>query len=128
MNPLAFTPGTDRPVEAMVRWGIGEVSRGKLLLGLSAQSQRHAQSQRQTGDSYSPIGYDAALGALGDVTLEAALTEGGTLPPGSAISARLDGFSASAGTETSINTPFLDYLGADGTPGEQMARRSPESG
>lgn len=110
MNPLAFTPGTDRPVEAMVRWGIGEVSRGKLLLGLSAQSQR------QTGDSYSPIGYDAALGALGDVTLEAALTEGGTLPPGSAISARLDGFSASAGTETSINTPFLDYLGADGTP------------
>jgi hypothetical protein len=121
LNPLAFTPGPDRPIEAMVRWGVGELSRGKLLLGLSAQSQR------QTGESFSPVGYNSALGALGDVSLEADITEGGTLPPGSAISAALDGFAATAGTETVINTPFLDYQGADGSVVSRVWLTTPDA-
>src|SRR5690606_3728631 len=33
IDPLAYAPGQDRPVEAMLRWTVGEVSPEKVLLG-----------------------------------------------------------------------------------------------
>jgi spore germination protein YaaH len=64
LDPEAFASGPDRLVESMLRWGVGEVSRYKILLGLSALSVREVGSETTT------VGYDEALSALGDVTVD----------------------------------------------------------
>ncbi len=87
-SPLDFVPGADRPVEALLRWAVGEVSRDKILLGLTALSQQ------QVGSSLTPIGYDQALSALGDVEIDAQKTESGTVNPGDPVEVRLDGYRA----------------------------------
>ena len=108
-DPTIFVPGPDRLVEAMMRWAVGEVSRYKLLAGMSALSQREV-----TGD-FTPIGYNEALSALGNVRIEAAASEGETIPPGSEISISLDGFAALPGVDQTAQTPFVDYLTDDGS-------------
>lgn len=110
LNPAGFAAGVDQPVESMLRWAIGEVSRSKLILGLNAHSVR------QIGTDYTTVGYSESLSALGDVKLGTQTSEGGTIPPGSEISAKLDGFSAVSGLDTTIQTPFVDYLDAEGKP------------
>lgn len=121
LDPLAYVPGDDRPVTAMLRWAVGEVSRYKILLGISALSVR------QTGAAFSTIGYDAGLGALGDVKIEAEITEAGTIPPGTEIQARLDGIKAVSGTDTTVQSPFIDYLGGDGNPVSRVWLTTPEA-
>ncbi|MCA9903280.1 MAG: hypothetical protein KC547_05430, partial [Anaerolineae bacterium] len=51
-DPSAFVPGETRFADALLRWAVGEVSRDKLLIGLSSLSTR------QIGSDFTPIGYD----------------------------------------------------------------------
>jgi len=103
LNPTTFTPGSDQLIEAMLRWSVGEIDRYKILIGLSARSVREA------GGNFTPVGYAEALSALGDVTINVQTTEAGTILPGSAIEARLDGYRAVSGLDTQIQTAFVDY-------------------
>ncbi len=120
-DPTIYIPGADRPLEAMLRWAVGEVSRDKLLLGLSAELQR------QTGDGFTTISYDQALSALGDVSVEASKTEAGTVDPGSEVTARLDGYQAVAGAEPNTNQPYLDYVNATGNSVARMWLTTPDA-
>lgn len=106
LNPATFTPGNDQLVEAMLRWGVGEIDRYKILIGLSARSVREA------GGNFTPVGYAEALSALGDVTITAETTEAGTILPGSPIEARLNGYRAVSGLDTQTQTAFVDYRDA----------------
>jgi hypothetical protein len=121
LDPSAYEPGDDRPVNSMLRWGIGEVSRFKILLGLSALSVR------EVSGAFTTIGYNDGLAALGDVKIEAQTTEAGTIPPGTEIQAKLNGFQAQAGTDTTIQSPFVDYLGQDGNPVSRVWLTTPEA-
>ncbi len=91
LDPSAFTPGKDRLVEAMLRWTVGEVSRHKLLLGLSARSVQ------QVNGEFTSVSDEQALAGLGDVKIEAQTTEADTVEPGTEIRAQLDGFKAQSG-------------------------------
>lgn len=102
-DPTTFTPGENRLVEAMLRWSAGQIDRSKILLGLSARSIR------ETAGNFAPVGYAEALAGLGDVQIDADITEGGTILPGSEISAGLDGLRAVAGREMPIFTSYIDY-------------------
>ena len=102
-DPAAFAPGRDQPVEALLRWAVGEVERRKILMGLSVQSVR------QTASSLTPIGYTEALAGLGNVAIEAETTEAGTILPGSEILARLDGFEAVTDFDPASGTNFIEY-------------------
>ncbi|GAB4520982.1 MAG: hypothetical protein OHK0046_31790 [Anaerolineae bacterium] len=108
LDPSTFTPGSDRLIEAMTRWAVGEVERSKLLAGLSALSVR------QSGGGFTTVGFDAALSPLGDVQLELARDDGQPIPPGSEIRVGLDGFEALPGVDTTVQSPFIDYMGEDG--------------
>ena len=112
--PPTYTPGPDQLVEAMLRWGVGEVDRRKLLIGLSARSVR------ETEGNFTTIGFAEALAGLGDVAIEAEMSEGGMVLPGTEITARLDGLRAQAGVEAEIQAPFIEYLAADGGPVARM--------
>jgi hypothetical protein len=107
IDPSTFAPGPDRLVEAMMRWGVGEISRHKILLTLSPRSVQ------QIGGEYSPVSYAEALSALGDVKIEADLSEADTVEPGSEVRARLDGFEAELGVEEAIKTTYIDYFNDD---------------
>ncbi len=110
LDPTTFAPGTDRPVEALLRWAKGEISRSEILIGLSALSVQQLET------SFTPVGYADALSALGSVKIEAAKSETGSIVPGSQIQASLDGFHASSGLDTTSQTPFIDYMGQDDKP------------
>jgi hypothetical protein len=122
-DPSAFAASSDQPglAEAMLRWAIGEVSRQKLVLGLSALSAR------QTGSTFTPVGYDEALSALGDVVIETEVTEAGTILPGTPIEARLDGFNAEAGTLGETPLAFIDYIDDNGAPVARMWLGTPDA-
>jgi hypothetical protein len=107
LDPTTYAPGSDKLVEAMLRWGVGEIERQKILIGLSARSVREAVTSLTT------IGYAEALAALGDVTIEAERTEAGTILPGAEIRARLDGLRAVAQTDAAAQTPFIEYRDAN---------------
>ncbi len=108
INPRWFTPGTNQPIEALLRWTKGEISRYKVLLGLSAQSVREIDNTLTT------IGYDEGLAGLGNVQIEAPkISATGSIEPGTELRAYLDGMDALAGIDTVINTPYIDYLNTD---------------
>jgi hypothetical protein len=107
LNPAVYKPGDNQPIEAMLRWAVNEVSRYKLLLGLSALSIR------QVGEDFSTIGYDEALASLGSIKVDAPLTATGTVNPGAEIRASLDGLAASAGLDVDIQSPYIDYQGRE---------------
>ncbi|NWG15360.1 MAG: hypothetical protein HXY41_01875 [Chloroflexi bacterium] len=121
LDPEAFTPGADRPVEAMLRWAVGEVSRYKILLGLSALSVRAVENQ------ITPASYQDALAALGSVSVQAETSETGTVIPGSEIRASLDGYKAVSGMDTVIQSPFIDYLGEGDTPVARVWLTTPDA-
>jgi hypothetical protein len=111
INPRWFTPGTNQPVEALLRWTKGEISRYKVLLALSVQSVR------EIDNTLTPIGYDEGLAGLGNVKIEAPkISATGSIEPGTEIRAYLDGMDALAGVDTVINTPYIDYLNRDASP------------
>lgn len=111
INPRLFTPDANQPIEALLRWTKGEISRYKVLLGLSVLSVR------EIDDAVTPIGYDEGLAGLGDVKVEAPkISDTGSIEPGTEIRAYLDGMDALAGVDTVINTPYIDYLNHDNSP------------
>ena len=81
VDPAMFAPGEDRLVEAMLRWGVGEVSRYKLLVGLTTRSQLQASG------GYTPVGYEEALAPLGNVQISGELTAEGNIIPGAPFTA-----------------------------------------
>jgi hypothetical protein len=119
VDPAGYATGANKPVEAMLRWGVGEISRYKILLGLSALSVK------QTGSDFTSIGYQEALSALGSVKVEADKSETGTINPGAPVRAKLDGFKAVSGADTVIKSPFLDYENADGSKAARMWLTTP---
>ncbi len=121
LDPAAFVPGADRPVEALLRWAVGEVDRRKIVIGLSALSAR------QINGAFTPIGFDEALSALGDVEVEADTTEVGSIEPGAEIRASLDGFEAVPGLLAEANTPYIEYQNEDGATVATMWLTSPEA-
>ncbi len=116
-DPSIFAPsgsGQVALVDAMLRWGIGEVSRQKLLIGVSALSAR------QVGSDVVAVGYDEALSSLGDVEVEAEVTDAGTILPGTIIEARLDGFRGVPGVVDGTALSFIDYQDASSAPIARM--------
>lgn len=109
-NPATFAPGEDRLVEAMLRWAVGEVSRYKLVAGVTALSLREVNGE------FTTLGYEEALSGLGNVTITGEKSAAGTVNPGAQIVASLDGYDALPGLDTLSNTPFIDYTTADGAP------------
>lgn len=108
-------------LDSLLRWATGEVSRYKLLLGLSALSAREVDGQ------FTPIGYQDALSALGNVTVEATKSETGSIQPGSEIRASLDGFKAVSGTDTILNSPFIDFMGDNDTAAARVWLTTPDA-
>lgn len=110
VDPTMFAVGSDRLVEAMLRWGTGEISRYKLLLALSTQSQRQASG------GFVRIGYSEALSPLGNVTVEGTLTSDGSIIPGEPFTASLDGLEAVAAYDEATQTSYIDYLDENENP------------
>ncbi|MGQ9909526.1 MAG: hypothetical protein ACUVS2_11890 [Candidatus Flexifilum sp.] len=121
LDPQAFAPGPERPVEALLRWAVGEIPRQRLIAALPARSLR------QVGGAFTPIGYDQALSALGDVRVDAERTAAGTIFPGAPITAALDGFRARQGTDDLTGLPFIDYYSADGARAARMWLTTPDA-
>jgi hypothetical protein len=115
LNPQTFKAGENELVDAMLRYAKNEISRYKILMGLTAQSIR------QIGGNYIEIGYDESLAGLGNVQVEASnVSETGSIEPGSEVRAYLDGLEAEAGIDTAINAPFLVYKNDDGSDAAQV--------
>lgn len=107
INPATFALGRDRLVEAMTRWAIGEISRHKLIAGLSALSIR------EVNGSFTSVSYDEALVLLGDVQVNNASNT--TIAPGQQLQLSLSGADALLGEDTTIQSPFVDYLADNGS-------------
>jgi hypothetical protein len=108
VDPTMFAPGVDRLVEAMLRWSVGEINRYKIIVGLSAQSQRQASG------GFEPISYTEALEPLGDVSLSGELAADGSIVPGEPFTLSLDGLTARAGQDESTQSAYIDYLDDNG--------------
>jgi spore germination protein YaaH len=109
INPVNYGPEETQLVNAMLRWAVNDVSRYKILMGLTAQSIRDIDGM------LTRIGYDEALAGMGNVVVETEkLSNTGSIEPGSEIRASLDGLDAIAGVDTILNAPFLDYMDEDG--------------
>ncbi len=120
-DPLAYTEGEDRLVEAMLRYAVGEIERGKILMGLSVQSVR------QDGETFTPISFDQALSALGDVTIDADMSNTGTVDPGTLITASLDGYRAATGNDPATGQQFIDYLDTNNSTVARMWLMTPDA-
>ncbi|MCY4064156.1 MAG: hypothetical protein OXG53_17435 [Chloroflexi bacterium] len=104
INPLSFTRGESGSADDLLRQITGAVARDKVLLGLSARSVREVDGLR------SPIGWHDAFAALGDVILSAdAVSQTGSIEPGTVIRASLSGYKARTGRRQSIQTAYIDY-------------------
>jgi spore germination protein YaaH len=110
LDPAAFAPGQDQPVEALLRWSVGEIDRRKILLGLSARSVR------QSPGGLATIGYAEALAGLGNVAVDVETTEAGTILPGTELTARLDGFVPVSDLDAQAQTPYIEYRDANDNP------------
>ena len=105
INPRAYRQDGMGAVDDLLRRITGRIARNKVLLGLSARSVR------EVGQLQSPIGWHAAFAALGDVVLSAdAVSQTGSIEPGTIIRASLSGYSARWGLQRSIQTAYVDYL------------------
>jgi hypothetical protein len=83
-NPADYTIGGN--VTSLLGWAVGQVSRVKIYLALSASSAR------DTGGVVTSISYDEALAPLGTIQTTTALAEGrNAYDPGSQLSFSLNG-------------------------------------
>lgn len=113
LNPTTFTPGEGQLVEEMLRWSVGQVSRYKLIGGLSALSV-----QERDG-TFTPVGFAEGLAPIGDVSLETQADNSSSVAPGSEIRIGLDGFDALPGVDETIQTPYIIY---NNPQGEEISR------
>ena len=104
-NPADYAP--EGPVERMLRWGVGEVSRYKLQILISAQSYRQIGT---TDPSFVPISFGEAVAGLGDVEIMTS-SDLHYFEPGTIIEATLGGTSATTGFDEATQTPYIDYEG-----------------
>lgn len=108
LDPAAYAPGAG--VDRALDWAATQVSRNKLLLGLSALSVEEAAD-----GSLAPLDFAGALAYLGDVTLEPS----GTTAPGQTIAASLvhpAGVAAEWRFDEAAQTPAITYRDAGGVP------------
>ncbi len=108
LDPTAYAPGAE--VDRALDWAAAQVSRSRLLLGLSALSVEAAAD-----GSLAPLDFDAALAYLGDVTLEPP----GDAAPGQTVAARLAhpaGIAAEWRFDEAAQTPAIAYRDAQGAP------------
>ena len=120
-NPLYFVPGDGQLVEEMLRWAVGEISRHKILGGLTALS-----IQERDG-LFAPVSYNDALAPLGNVEVESSTSETGAIFPGAEMQFSLDGLEALPGIEDTIRTPYIIYTEADGVERFRMWLTTPEA-
>ena len=107
--PSNFAPDAPETLTRLLRRAVENVDRAKLLLGLNAESIREADG------AYSRIGFDQALAALGDVRISAAaVSETGSVEPGTPIRAWLDGRSAAFIADDSLDLRVLDFVAEGG--------------
>jgi len=121
LNPVEYAAGSDRYVEALLRWATREVSRYKLVAGLNALSAR------EVGGAFSTVSYDAALAKLGDVSITSELSAVGSVEPGGIILAELDGLKAVPGLDPDTGAPFLLFENPDGSPEEKIWLTTPSA-
>lgn len=100
---------TNGYIDSMLMWAVGQVSRYKLVIALSALSVR------ESSNTFTSVTYDDALAALGNVDIEATRSDIGTIQPGAEIRIGLDGFDALPGIDEIVRTPFVDYFNEDDT-------------
>ncbi|MBN1965653.1 MAG: hypothetical protein JW910_13465, partial [Anaerolineae bacterium] len=105
-NPVDYVSGG--LVERMLRWGVGEISRYKIQVNLSAHSYRQIG-----GDvpAFVPISLDEAAAGLGNVQV---LTDSDKhyFLPGTTIEASLNGSTAATGFDQAAQTPYIEYDGS----------------
>ena len=104
-NPQDYAPGG--LVERMLRWGVGEISRYKLQIGISALSFRQVGGD---ASAFVPISFGEAVSGLGDVEILTESEEHYFLP-GTAIEATLNGYQATTGFDEAAQTPYIEYEG-----------------
>ncbi len=106
LDPAAYAPGAD--VDRALNWAATQVSRNRLLLGLSALSVEAAAD-----GTLVPLDFEEALAYLGDV----ALKPSGEAAPGQTVAARLAspaGVAAEWRFDEAAQTPALVYRDAQG--------------
>ena len=104
IGPRSYARGETGSADDLLRQITGAVARDKVLLGLSARSVREVAGLQ------SRIGWHDAFAALGDVILSAdAVSETGSIEPGTVIRASLSGYKARTGRQQSIQTTYIDY-------------------
>ena len=109
LHPLDFAPGS--PLDDLLAGLASQIDRRKLLLSLSALSQRELAGMTL------PIGWHAAFAALGDVLLEAErLSKTGSIEPGTVIRASLSGYAVQLGIDSDLSLLYFDYLDDEGGP------------
>jgi spore germination protein YaaH len=113
LDPRDYTP--DAAVDNLLTWAMTQISRGKLLMGLSALSV-----EEQTDGTQVPISSRQALSYLSSIRIEDAndqLLE--TLESGESGLAHLAtpaGLQAETGCDTVVQTCYVRYLDAQGNP------------
>jgi hypothetical protein len=106
LDPAAYAPGAD--VDRALDWAATQVSRNKLLLGLSALSVEEAAD-----GSLAALDLEGALAYLGDVTLEPS----GEAAPGQTVAASLAapaGIAVEWRFDEAAQTPAIIYRDAQG--------------
>ena len=106
LDPAAYAPGAD--VDRALNWAATQVSRNRLLLGLSALSVEEA-----TDGSLAPLDFEGALAYLGDMTLEPS----GETAPGQTVAAGLaspTGVTTEWRFDETAQTPAIVYRDAQG--------------
>jgi len=107
--PRHYLAHSDQPIERLLTLAVSQISRHKLLLGLSAQSIREQDGV------FSRVGYQQAIAPLGSLQVSAdRVAADGSVEPGTIIRASLDGQAALAGVDAQISAPFLEYQDASG--------------
>ncbi len=114
--PQTFLRTPDQPVQAMLTWAKGEISRYKIIVGLSAESVR------EMAGTVTRIGYDAGLAQLGNVQVDSS-----TITPGSEIRARLDGAKTRSGIDQALNAPYIEYLNSDDSVASRVWLTTPDA-
>ncbi len=106
-NPVDFVSGG--LVERMLRWGVGEISRYKLQISLSARSFRQIGGETPV---FVPITFAEAVAGLGDVEI-VTTSERHYFLPGTTIEATLNGTPATTGFDQAAQTPYIEYEGGN---------------
>ncbi len=91
-------------VDSVLKWAIGEISRTRLQIGVSALSVE------AVGTSFLPLSYGETLAPLGQITVSPA----GVLAPDTSIHATLTGYTPQFAPLDSSGTPAIRYFSPDG--------------